>query len=160
MDPVGVMWAPFNRGRDSCRAPMQWNNQTNAGFTSGTPWNKVHPDYPERNVNAMVHDPNSLLTFYRQLIGLRKQFRCLQTGNLELFDQKNESVLTFTRKFGKEIALIAINFTQFPQETDCKELGSEIIWTKSFSNKSADISQPNDGILRLVGEQAVLLIGK
>jgi len=160
MDPVGVMWAPFNRGRDSCRAPMQWNNQTNAGFTSGTPWNKVHPDYPERNVNAMVHDPNSLLTFYRQLIGLRKQFRCLQVGNLELFDQKNESVLTFTRKFGKEIALIAINFTQFPQETDCKELGSEIIWTKSFSNKSADISQPKDGILRLVGEQAVLLIGK
>ena len=160
MDPVGVMWAPFNRGRDGCRAPMQWNNQTNAGFTSGKPWNKIHPDYPERNVNAMVHDPNSLLTFYRQLIGLRKQFRCLQVGNLELLDQKNESVLTFTRKFGKEIALIAINFTQFPQITDCKELGSEIIWTKSFSNKTADISQPKDGVLRLVGEQAVLLIGK
>jgi glycosidase len=146
------MWAPFNRGRDGCRGPMQWNNQTNAGFTSGKPWNKIHPDYPERNVNAMVHDPNSLLTFYRQLIGLRKQFRCLQVGNLELLDQKNESVLTFTRKFGKEIALIALISPNFRNKR-LQRVGSEIIWTKSVSNKTADILSPKMS-LRLGGEQA------
>ena len=159
MDPVGKSYAPINPGRDGCRAPMQWNNQANGGFTSGTPWNKIHPDYMDRNVNAMIGDPNSLLTFYKNLIALRKHYRSIQVGSLELLDTKNESVLTFTRSFEKEVTLVAINFTQFPQKTDCSAFDTKVRWKAEFSNKQNALGRPENGILKLTGEQVLVIVG-
>ena len=48
--------------RDNARTPVQWNAQANAGFTTGTPWLKVHSDYKEINVAAQEKDPDSVLT--------------------------------------------------------------------------------------------------
>jgi glycosidase len=159
MDPVGKSFAPIHPGRDGCRAPMQWNNQVNGGFTSGKPWNKIHPDYTERNVNAMIHDPDSLFTFYKNLIALRKHYRSIQIGKLELLDKKNETVLTFTRTSGKEVALIAINFTQFPQQTDCKAVDDLVRWKAEFSNKKDVPARPKNGKLQLQGEQVLVIVG-
>lgn len=58
--------------RDNARTPVQWSAASNAGFTTGTPWQPVNSDYQERNVDAQLRDADSVLNFYRKLIALRK----------------------------------------------------------------------------------------
>ena len=160
MDPVGVNNWPFDKGRDGCRAPMQWNNQMNGGFSSGTPWNAIHPDFHDRNVNAMIHDPKSLWTFYKNLIDLRKQNRILQIGDLQLIDQNNEYVLSFVRKLGSQIALVCLNFSQLPAKVNLKDLYPVKNWTKKFSNKTDKIAVIEKNTLNLAGEQVLIMIGR
>ena len=31
--------------RDNARTPVQWTGGSNAGFTTGTPWIRVNPNY-------------------------------------------------------------------------------------------------------------------
>ncbi len=160
MDPVGVYNWPFHRGRDGCRAPMQWNNQKNGGFSSGTAWNAVHPDYPERNVNAMLHDPKSLWTFYRDLIRLRKDNPVFQTGALQLIDRDNEFVLAFLRKTAEQTALVCLNFSQLSSKVNLKEVTDVERWGRKFSNLPEKISAPDHGILQLSGEQVLILFSR
>lgn len=61
--------------RDNARTPVQWTDGENAGFTTGTPWFHVNPNYKEINVAAEESDPNSLLNYYRKIIALRKQYK-------------------------------------------------------------------------------------
>jgi alpha-glucosidase len=63
---------PFDRhGRDGFRHPMQWDATPAGGFTSGTPW--LSPvDPAERNVADQRDDPGSLLSYWRELIRLRR----------------------------------------------------------------------------------------
>ena len=61
--------------RDNSRTPVQWSAEENAGFTTGTPWFHVNPNYKEINVAAEDGDPASLLNYYRKIIALRKQYK-------------------------------------------------------------------------------------
>ncbi len=160
MDPVGKYNWPFHQGRDGCRAPMQWNNQKNGGFSSGKAWNAIHPDYPERNVNAMLHDPKSLWTFYKDLIRLRKENRAFQTGDLQLIDSDNEYVLAFLRKTGTQSALVLLNFSQLPAKVSLSEVSGVKNWSRKFSNKPEKISAIEKDSIRLAGEQALVMIGR
>ncbi|MDR1096055.1 MAG: alpha-glucosidase [Spirochaetaceae bacterium] len=67
-----MMEAIRRRGRDNARTPMQWDAGKNAGFTTGTPWIAVNPNYPEINAEDQIADPHSVFSFYRKLIALRK----------------------------------------------------------------------------------------
>lgn len=159
MDPVGKRFWPINKGRDGCRAPMQWNNQHCAGFTSGKPWNAVHPDYETRNVSAQLHDPRSLYTFYKQLIALRRQFRVLQVGSIELVDEKNENVLAFKRSLNGKSVLVLLNFSQLPATCVVPGITAKTGFVQKFSNK--EIAAFNEkGELVLNGDQALVLIQK
>lgn len=57
--------------RDNSRTPMQWDQSTNGGFTNGTPWFPVNPNYKTINVEQQIHDPQSILQFYKDLIQLK-----------------------------------------------------------------------------------------
>ena len=52
LDPIGKRYWPIFKGRDGCRAPMQWDTSRNAGFSNGEPWLPVHPNYTHRNADA------------------------------------------------------------------------------------------------------------
>ena len=65
--------------RDNARTPVQWDNSRNAGFTAGTPWLKVNPNFDRINVQAQLKDENSVLNFYRKLTALRKDPRYAET---------------------------------------------------------------------------------
>ncbi|MEI9970515.1 MAG: hypothetical protein WDM87_18580 [Terracidiphilus sp.] len=67
-DPIGITGWPKEKGRDGERTPMQWDGNTKAGFTTGTPWLPVPPSAKTLNVRAEKNDPNSLLTWYKTLI--------------------------------------------------------------------------------------------
>ena len=60
--------------RDNARTPVQWDSTENAGFTTGTPWFTVNPNYTDVNVESQENDPNSQLNFYRKAIALRKEY--------------------------------------------------------------------------------------
>ena len=71
-DPYTRRYWPFLRGRDPARTPMQWDASAQAGFTIGTLWLPVSPEFERVNVQREANDPSSLLSFYRPLIHLRK----------------------------------------------------------------------------------------
>lgn len=65
--------------RNNARTPMQWSAEENAGFTTGTPWLNVNPNYVQINVAAQDADADSVLNYYRKLIALRKDERFRET---------------------------------------------------------------------------------
>ncbi len=112
-DPVGRTGWPKNKGRDGERTPMQWNAGIDAGFsTAKSPWLPVAPDYKTVNVFDEEKDPNSLLSYYRMLIQLRRQNPQLRDGDFVPLDESNNSVLSYLRKTkdGKAV-LVTLNFT-------------------------------------------------
>ena len=110
LDPPGKIYWPLYKGRDGCRSPMQWNDSTNAGFTTGKPWLKTHPDYKTRNVESQKRDPDSLWNFTKRLIGLRKQERALQAGEL-MFCDAPKGMLRYTRSLKDSRLTVCLNFT-------------------------------------------------
>jgi oligo-1,6-glucosidase len=96
--------------RDNGRTPMQWSNTTEAGFTNGTPWIKVNPNYTTINVNAEEKDPNSILNYFKKMVRLRKTTPALIYGKYELLDKDNPSVYCYTRTWNGRKILVLLNF--------------------------------------------------
>ena len=69
-----------NKPDELIRTPMQWSDESNAGFTIGTPWQPANNSYSEINVVSQEQDPLSLLNHYRFLVHLRNQHPVLRTG--------------------------------------------------------------------------------
>jgi len=97
--------------RDNGRTPFQWNNTTNAGFTKGTPWLKVNPNYKTINVTQEEKDPNSTLHYFRKMVKLRKSLPELVYGAYQLLDENNKQVYAYTRKLNNKKVLVAMNFS-------------------------------------------------
>jgi oligo-1,6-glucosidase len=96
--------------RDNGRTPMQWSNSTEAGFTNGTPWIKVNPNYTTINVVAEEPDPNSILNYFRKMVRLRKTTAALIYGKYELLDKDNPSIYSYTRVLNGQKILVLLNF--------------------------------------------------
>jgi len=97
--------------RDNGRTPFQWDNSVNAGFTKGTPWLKVNPNYTTINAAAEEKDPNSCLNYFRKLTKLRKDNLVLVYGKYTLLDKVNPDVYAYTREFNGKKVLVMLNFT-------------------------------------------------
>jgi oligo-1,6-glucosidase len=99
------------RSRDNARTPMQWDDSSNAGFTSGTPWINVNPNYGEINAAKQVNDGDSVYSYYRRLIALRKAHPVMVYGDYTLLDAQSGPVWAFKRALdGKELLCVA-NFS-------------------------------------------------
>ncbi len=99
--------------RDNGRTPFQWDDTTNAGFTSGTPWLKVNPNYQSINVAAQDKDENSPLNYFRRLIKFRKENPVLVYGKYSLLDKENPNVYSYTREMDGKKLLVLLNFKSF-----------------------------------------------
>ncbi len=97
--------------RDNSRTPFQWNTAANAGFTTGTPWLQVNPNYTTINETAQNQDPNSILNHFRRAIAMRKQHKVLVYGQYQLLDAANPTIYAYTRTLGQEKALVVLNFS-------------------------------------------------
>ncbi|HEU5212194.1 MAG TPA: alpha-glucosidase [Gaiellaceae bacterium] len=106
------------RGRDNARTPMHWDDSPNAGFTTGTPWLAVNPNYREINAAAELVDPGSVLHYYRRLIALRKQEAAIVHGRFELLLPDDETVYAFERRLGATALLVLANFSSEPAHAD------------------------------------------
>ncbi|HNP88708.1 MAG TPA: alpha-glucosidase [Kouleothrix sp.] len=109
--PQDVLAMIYAKGRDNARTPMQWDASPNAGFTTGTPWIDVNPNYPEINVAHELADPTSIFAYYQQLIRLRKANPVIVYGTYTLLLPDDPAVYAFTRTLGDERLLVVLNFT-------------------------------------------------
>ena len=96
-DAKKVMESIYAKGRDNARTPMQWNAQAQGGFTSGTPWIAVNPNYTAVNVEQAVGDPNSVYHYYQKLIALRKDNPIMVYGHYHLLEEVSDPIYAFTR---------------------------------------------------------------
>ena len=97
--------------RDNGRTPFQWNDDTNAGFTTGTPWIKVNDNKNVINEAAEDKDPNSCLNYFRKMVKLRKSLPELVYGAYQLLDENNKQVYAFTRSLDDKKVLVVMNFS-------------------------------------------------
>jgi oligo-1,6-glucosidase len=100
--------------RDNGRTPFQWDSSFNAGFTNGTPWLKVNPNYTTINAAAQEADANSCLNYFRKLIQLRKSNPVLAYGKYTLVDKNNPGAYAYTREWQGKKVLVVLNFTAKP----------------------------------------------
>lgn len=106
-----VMESIYTKGRDNARTPMQWDASEHAGFTTGTPWIEVNPNFKEINAEQAVQDENSIYHYYRNLIALRKENPIMVYGEYQLIDKENDKVYSYLRKYKDQMLLVITNFT-------------------------------------------------
>lgn len=100
------------KSRDNARTPMQWNNKEQAGFTDGTPWLAVNPNFKEINADLQIEDPDSVFSYYKKLIVLRKKYDVIVYGDYELVLPEDSRVFAYRRSLEKERILVICNFTE------------------------------------------------
>ena len=119
--------------RDNARTPMQWDGSENAGFTSGTPWIPVNPNYLQINAKAALEDKDSIFYYYQKLIQLRKSRDIIIDGLFQSLMDEDEHIYAYQRTLDTKRLVVACNFTE--QETFCNlfdEPGEELISNYCF----------------------------
>ena len=101
--------------RDSARTGVQWNDQPNAGFTTGTPWFAVNDNYRHINAAQQETDPDSILNFYRKAISLRKNLDVVLNGSYTEHDHENEKVYVYSRDSREQKLLVVCSFSDEPE---------------------------------------------
>jgi oligo-1,6-glucosidase len=102
------------KSRDNARTPVQWDDSPSAGFTTGTPWLPVNPNYTSINAAAAVADPDSVFHHYRRLIELRHDLPLVVHGSFTLLLPDDEQVFAFTRTLQQGSLLVLANFSSEP----------------------------------------------
>jgi oligo-1,6-glucosidase len=132
--------------RENGRTPFQWDTTENAGFTTGTPWLKVNPNYKTVNAEAQEKDQNSTLNYFRKLVKLRKQEPAFVYGNYTLLDKENPNVYAYKRELNGKKFIVLLNFsdTDAHYNIGFSTLKSKIILGNYKSRKGikANILQP------------------
>lgn len=108
----------YASSRDNVRTPMQWNAQPEAGFTTGTPWLGVNPNYADINVAESLKDPNSIYHFYKEMIALRRDNEALIYGSYELVLPLHKQVYAYKRQGDSETYLVVVNVFNDSAEVD------------------------------------------
>lgn len=99
------------KGRDNARTPMQWNDELNAGFTTGKPWLAVNQNYQVINIAAELANENSIFYTYQKLIKLRKSNPILSQGNFKPIEDTKTEVFAYYRQLENTKWLVVCNFS-------------------------------------------------
>jgi alpha-glucosidase len=110
-DPIGKTFWPFYKGRDGCRAPMQWTDEVNAGFSKTEPWLPVNENFLKRNAQKLAEDPESILNFMKKIIAIRKNETALQRGDFISLVSDPKHILAYIRKYQDDQILVVLNFS-------------------------------------------------
>ncbi len=101
--------APLSR--DNARTPYQWNDSNNAGFSTGTPWLKVNPNYKDINLEKDRNSNRSVFKFYQDLIKLRKEHKVTIYGNLKYYLENDDKIIAYTREYENEKMFVIANYS-------------------------------------------------
>ena len=113
--PVEKRLALFHRAsRDSARTPVQWTDGEHAGFTTGTPWFYVNENYKDINVEQALHDPDSILNFYKKAIALRKSLPVVRDGSYQEYYKGSDKLYVYARETKEQKLLVICSFTDKP----------------------------------------------
>ncbi len=127
--------------RDNARTPMQWSDETNAGFTTGTPWLTVADNYGECNVEAEDYDPDSVLEWYRELADIRQERRELIDGSYQELLKDDEQIFAYMRENSEGRTLVLVNMSD-------KEATYDTSLTEELFNVASSYGGEEEGHLR------------
>ena len=102
----------WRSSRDGARSPVQWSSAENAGFTTGTPWIGINPNYKEINVEDQNADPDSVLNFYRKAIALRKALPVVKEGIYKEHFPLDSKRYIYSREMAGQKLLIICSFSE------------------------------------------------
>jgi alpha-glucosidase len=153
-DPIGRLGWPEEKGRDGERTPMQWNDSTNAGFSSAKPWLPVPSSYKTHNVASESKDPNSVLEFYRKVLALRHTNKVLLDGNYVVLNEDDANVLSYLRTYKGDAVLVALNMSGSAQKARFSLAGNgfksasfkALLATPSADAKGLEVLLPPFGV--------------
>jgi alpha-glucosidase len=151
-------------GRDPQRTPMQWDMSLHAGFSPVKPWLPVNSNYKEIKVEEEDENKESMLSYYKHLIKIRKHFTALREGSYLSIPHPAENVLAYFRQNGEEKILVLLNFDDKPKKISLPEFHGKVICnTLALSKEGEQIQfdeyelQPNEGYIVLLEEMSVKL---
>ena len=157
LSPADALHAVAKFSRDNARTPMQWSDEANAGFTTGKPWLKVNPNYTSINAADQFEDPDSVRSFYKELIALRKDPDYKETvvyGELKPYQEEQHNLMAYYRK-GEQTLLVIGNYQMEEQTVELpSEYHSE--YKKILLNNYPELVQEGTTLI-LHGYQAVVL---
>ena len=105
------------RSRDNSRTPMQWSAKNNAGFSKVSPWINVADNYKSINVENEKNDKDSILSFYKKLITIRKENTVISAGNISFIDT-DENIIAYKRSLGERKILVFCNMSNKDESFD------------------------------------------
>lgn len=119
-DEIGMRYhpkLPSKEGgfaRTGTRTPMQWDDSTNAGFSTAATQSlylPIDPATDRPSVAKQADDPNSLLSQVKQLVKLRKDNPALRAdGQLNILHaRRNQYPLIYERVSGETRFIIVVN---------------------------------------------------
>jgi oligo-1,6-glucosidase len=111
VDPESVLANLRLGSRDNARSPMQWDDTAEAGFSTGTPWAPVNPNYTEINAATAVADEDSVFHHYRRLIALRRSEPAVAHGDFTMLAMAHPTLYAFTRAHAGTELLVLANFS-------------------------------------------------
>ena len=141
-----------HKSRDNARTPMQWDASENAGFTKGTPWIAVNPNYKKINVADQLKREDSVFHYYQKLIRLRKENEIIVYGNYELLLPEDENIFAYTRTLDNQKLLVVCNFSKSEQKFDFSGYENAKVLISNYNRDARE-----DGILKPY-EATVLLL--
>ena len=122
-------WKLINKtSRDNARTPMQWSREAGAGFTSGTPWLKIHPNFTEVNVESDLADKDGIIAFFKRMNELKKSSDVLTYGSFKSI-YEGKRVYAFERELNGEKIVALCNFS-----TKCSKFPLDISGERIISN--------------------------
>ena len=143
--------------RDNARTPIHWDDSAHGGFTSGTPWIQVNPNYVEVNAAAQEQDPDSELNYFRTLNQVRKNNLTLVYGAYALLLPEHTQVYAYTRTLDEDKILVLLNFSSDTVTLNIAELGGiNMQHAQVLLNNLTDLNIA-DGQVTLAPYQAVLM---
>lgn len=135
------------KGRDNARRPVQWDSSNQAGFTNGTPWLAVHPNYQTINVADSLADEDSIFYTYQKLIQLRKEHPIIVYGSYTLLLEEDPVIFAYLREYEGKRWLVCANFSEEVQnlqlevdETESKPIIQN--YQRDFYDLSELVLQP------------------
>lgn len=112
MDEAMIMKVIGQKSRDNSRTPVQWNQESQAGFTTGTPWISIPDNYRHINVEAALDDKDSIFYTYQKLIQIRHQHDIVTYGAIEPMYMDHPELFIYKRHFNGETWLIVANYSE------------------------------------------------
>ena len=146
--PESVLSGLALTGRDNARTPVQWDASPNAGFTQGTPWIGVTPNYEEINAASQVGDPSSVHAYYRALADIRHGLPVIAVGAYERIHASSPAIFAYRRTLGEAVATVLVNLSSRPAPLG--EAAREVTGDLILANR--DLPEEWRGVPETLGE--------